>query len=110
MTNVWKKMEIGKVYEALKSMTPEERLKDLYDTQKELDKAISKSIKDETDKNIITYIDDYIKDILPEYSDYSYPEEAMLSEVDDIIHDMIETEEFYELLRKRIRSLLWENY
>ena len=36
MTNVWKNLEVSKVYDALKSMTPEERLKDLYDSQKNL--------------------------------------------------------------------------
>lgn len=106
MTNVWKDMEVGKVYDALKSMTPKERLADLYESQKKLGETISKSIKNNPKDNLFKYIDEHIEDIKPEYEDYSIPSEALMSEVDDIIHDMIETDEFYDLMKQYIRSIL----
>lgn len=106
MTNVWKNLEVSKVYDALKSMTPEERLKDLYDSQKELGKAISKSIKDNPKDNLFKYIDEYISDLKYDYENYSNPYDALMDDAEDIIHDMIGTQEFYDLMKKYIRSIL----
>ena len=104
--NIWKNMETSKLYEALKSMTPEERLKDLFESQKKLGEAISKSIEDDPKEDLFNYINNYIEDLKPEYEDYSFPYEALLSEAEDIIHDMIETDKFYDLMKNYIRSIL----
>ena len=106
MTNVWKDMNVGDVYEALKSMTPEERLKDLYESQKKLGDTISKSLDTNIKGRIFEYIDNYLNDLKPEYEDYSFPYKVMLDDSEDIIHEMIETEEFYNLLKEYMKEVL----
>lgn len=104
MNNIWKQMEVGKVYDALASMSPEERLKDLYKTQKELTHLLSG--KEELKAKIFSYIDNYLDNLKPEYEDYSFPHQAMMSEADDIIHDMVGEEEFYNLIKAYMKETI----
>ena len=105
--NIWKDINVGDVYEALKSMTPEERLKDLYNSQQKLCDAISKSLDTNIKGRIFEYIDNHLNELKPEYEDYSFPYKVMLDDSEDIIHDMIETEEFYSLLKEYMKEVLW---
>jgi hypothetical protein len=108
-TNIWKTMEVGKIYEALSSMTPEERLKDLYETQKELSNTIKKSMTSTTDElkeQLFNVFDEYLKEEKYEYSDYSYPKEAMQDNAIEIIGAMLQQDEVYEILKKYMRATL----
>lgn len=107
--NIWQTMEVGKVYEALAKMTPEERLANLKKDTDELFETIKKcstSSMQKTEEAIIDYLENYIEDYKEEYEDMPYPDEAMLQDADAIIHDMIEDERFYKLLRELMRNML----
>lgn len=109
MTNIWKTMEVGKVYETLAKMTPEERLANLKKDTDELLKKIkncSTSSMQKTEKEIIDYIENYIEDYKEEYEDKPFPDESMLQDANAIIHDMIEDERFYKLIKELMRNML----
>lgn len=109
MTKTWKKMEIGDIYKALQSMTPEERLKELYEAQKKLGRATRDAIKpskEEVGQRILSFIEEYIQDLEEEYEDYSFPYQVMLNEAEDIIRDMVNSDKFYELIKDYMKEIL----
>jgi hypothetical protein len=109
MTNACKKMEVGRVYETLAQMTPEERLSFLQKDREAIQKLILKnstSTKDELKKSLFKFIEEYIEDQKEYYEDFTYPEEAMLEDIHQIACEMTGEEEFMEIVKKYVRSLI----
>lgn len=109
MTNVWQTMEIGKVYETLAQMTPEERLASLKEDGKALHEQILKSsysTKDELKERLFEFIEEYVEDQKEHYEDFTYPDEAMLEDIDPIACEMTSEKEFLEIVKEYMRSLI----
>lgn len=109
MTNVWQTMEMSKVYEALAQMTPEERLVSLKEDGKALHEQILKSsysTKDELKERLFEFIEEYVKDQKEHYEDFTYPNEAMLGDADEIVNEMTGEKEFLEIVKQYMRSLV----
>lgn len=106
----WKTMEIGKVYETLAKMTPEERFASLEETRRELSSKISSSMKNSQEKlkkEFFDFVDDNVQTILHEYEDETaYPTELLRENVIEVIKGLPDDDQYWDILTKYIKGLI----